>query len=188
MKDLVTKLRELIDQNEDVGLDAVINECIELAKQSQHPPATVKGLSVEQAMEVVDEELWTARDRMDGGSSPTNEMMCAVGSISSRLSSLSTEGGEPVSDAERLVEQGPLYSFEPDGTDIRLSLYPDHDHDGGFYLSWMDGSERWSTKLGWADVLESLVNDYAPDEVTKRLRSQIKLARFKLSSINKKQG
>ena len=55
--ELLTKLRELIDQNEDVGLDAAINECIELAEQSQHPPTTGKGLTPDQVMEVVTEVL-----------------------------------------------------------------------------------------------------------------------------------
>lgn len=44
--------------------------------------------TVEQVMEVVDDELWTARDRLDDGGSPTNEMMCALGAISSRLTKL----------------------------------------------------------------------------------------------------
>lgn len=47
--------------------------------------------TVEQVMEVVDDELWTARDRLDDGGSPTNEMMCALGAISSRLTKLLDE-------------------------------------------------------------------------------------------------
>lgn len=80
--------------------------------------------------------------------------------------------------AAGLTMDGPLYDFKPDGTDVRLSVYPDHNHDGGFYLSWLQGEERWSTKLGWADVMECLANEYAPDDVAMRLQDQMKSARL----------
>jgi hypothetical protein len=67
---------------------------------SQHPPAPVKGLSVDelaQAIRIVDGE------HKLGAGALAEALMPLIGP---RFASLSTEGGEPVSDVERLVEAG----------------------------------------------------------------------------------
>jgi hypothetical protein len=66
---------------------------------SQHPPAPVKGLSVEQVMGVV--KQWDIEASNDSFVEPATDT--GMDELRSRLSSLSTEGGEPVSDVEPLA-------------------------------------------------------------------------------------
>lgn len=54
-----------------------------------------------------------------------------------------------------------LYGDEPmrkwervDG--LQLKLYPEYNHDGGFYFSWLENGERWTNKLGPGDIMEAL--------------------------------
>ena len=56
---------------------------------------------------------------------------------------------------EHLYGDGPIRQWErADG--LQLKLYPEHNHDGGFYFSWPQDGERWTSKLGPGDIMEAL--------------------------------
>lgn len=58
--------------------------------------------------------------------------------------------------SERFIYgDGPIRHWEL-ANGLQLKLYPEYNHDGGFYFSWLQEGERWTNKLGPGDIMEAL--------------------------------
>jgi hypothetical protein len=65
---------------------------------------------------------------------------------------------------DEYFDDGPIREFINDNGE-GFSVYPEYNHSGGFYFSWLENGERWSTKYGWQDIID-IINEH--DEMLNR--------------------